>query len=291
MRLLVSGALTPAVEVELSTLVDARTMSRISARTIQLDLDGAPSSALRSAAAARCASARLDHCFDDRIRKLSDIVVLAMDMDSTLITTECIDQLAARVGKSAEVSRITEATMRGEIKDFAASLTARVALLEGAPMTILDAVFEENVRLTEGVEELLAAAHRLRIKTVLVSGGFTFFAEKLQTQLSLDYTLANRLEIADERLTGRVTDSIVDGTAKARFVADIAKQHHANPENILVIGDGANDIPMMNIAGTSVAFHAKPIVKSIATCAIDYAGLDVLLDWMDDPQPAQRSGH
>ena len=291
MRLLVSGALGEAAQTELTSLIAARETARLTDRTLQFQLDRLPSDSLRRDVAAHCAAARLDYCFDDRNRTLSNIAVLAMDMDSTLITTECIDELAARVGKVEEVSRITEATMRGEIKDFAASLRARVALLKDAPASILDAVFDENVRLTEGAEALIATAHKLHIKTVLVSGGFTFFAEKLQQQLSLDYILANQLDVDNGRLTGGVSGLIVDGSAKARFVAEIANRHHVSSDRLLVIGDGANDIPMMKIAGTSVAFHAKPIVKLTATCGIDYAGLDVLLDWMCDLQAVRHVGH
>jgi len=290
-RLLVSGPLDAETADRLAALVGARTSNQLTARTVTFGCDPALSSEARVAVATVCASRHLDHCFDDRNRRLSDIVVLAMDMDSTLITIECIDRLAARVGKADEVSRITEATMRGEIKDFAASLVARVGLLKGAPASILEAVYEDDVRLTAGAEELLATARQFRIKTVLVSGGFTFFAEKLKRRLALDYIHANDLEIVDGRLTGRVAGAIVDGAAKAQFVNRIANQHSANHENILVIGDGANDIPMMKLAGTSIAFHAKPIVKSLTTCAIDYAGLDLVLDWMAGPQPTRPAGH
>jgi len=291
MRLMVSGALDADARGRLAALVGARIDKQLTPRTVEFACEPGLSSAARRAVAALCASRQLDHCFDDRNRKLSDVGVLAMDMDSTLITIECIDRLAARVGKSDEVSRITEATMRGEIKDFAASLVARVALLKGASASILEAVYEDDLRLTSGAEELLAAARGLRIKTVLVSGGFAYFAERLKQRLSLDYIHANDLEIVDGYLTGRVTGAIVDGAAKAAFVNNIAIQHATNQENILVIGDGANDVPMMKLAGTSIAFHAKPIVKSLATCSIDYGGLDLVLDWMGALHPVGPTGH
>jgi phosphoserine phosphatase len=210
--------------------------------------------------------------------KGSDIKVLAMDMDSTLINIECIDEIADAVGKKNEVSEITEAAMRGEIKDFSESLRRRVALLKGVPATALDEVFSRRLHLNPGTKELIAGAHAKGIHTLLVSGGFTFFTQKLQAQLNLSETHANQLEIIDGFLTGQVLGNIVDGAAKAAYVEARCLALGANKHAAIAMGDGSNDLLMMHGAGLSIAYRAKPIVKEKADLAFDHVGLDACLD-------------
>ena len=210
--------------------------------------------------------------------KGSDIKVLAMDMDSTLINIECIDEIADAVGKKKEVSEITEAAMRGEIKDFSESLRRRVALLKGVPASALDEVFSQRLRLNPGAKQLIAGAHAKGIHTLLVSGGFTFFTQKLQAQLNLSETHANQLEIVDGFLTGQVLGNIVDGAAKAAYVEARCLALGANKHAAITMGDGSNDLPMMHGAGLSIAYRAKPIVKEKADLAFDHVGLDACLD-------------
>lgn len=210
--------------------------------------------------------------------KGSDIKVLAMDMDSTLINIECIDEIADAVGKKKEVSEITEAAMRGEIIDFGESLRKRVALLKGVPASAFDEVFSQRLRLNPGAKELIAGAHAKGIHTLLVSGGFTFFTQKLQVQLNLSETHANQLEIVDGFLTGQVLGNIVDGEAKAAYVEARCLALGANKHAAITMGDGSNDLPMMHGAGLSIAYRAKPIVKEKADLAFDHVGLDACLD-------------
>ena len=210
--------------------------------------------------------------------KGSDIKVLAMDMDSTLINIECIDEIADAVGKKSEVSEITEAAMRGEIKDFSESLRRRVALLKGVPAAALDEVFSRRLHLNPGTKELIAGAHARGIHTLLVSGGFTFFTQKLQAQLNLSETHANQLEIIDGFLTGQVLGNIVDGAAKAAYVEARCLALGANKHAAIAMGDGSNDLLMMQGAGLSIAYRAKPIVKEKADVAFDHVSLDACLD-------------
>jgi phosphoserine phosphatase len=210
--------------------------------------------------------------------KGSDIKVLAMDMDSTLINIECIDEIADAVGKKNEVSEITEAAMRGEIKDFSESLRRRVALLKGVPATALDEVFSRRLHLNPGTKELIAGAHAKGIHTLLVSGGFTFFTQKLQAQLNLSETHANQLEIIDGFLTGQVLGNIVDGAAKAAYVEARCLALGVNKHAAIAMGDGSNDLLMMQGAGLSIAYRAKPIVKEKADVAFDHVSLDACLD-------------
>ena len=237
---------------------------------------------VRAAVAAQCRAARVDHAFTQDGMKLADYRVLAMDMDSTLITIECIDELADLAGKKTEVAAITEAAMRGEIADFAESLTRRVALLAGTPTALLERVYAERLKFSPGAEALLSAARNAGLATLLVSGGFTFFTDRLRGRLSFDQARANVLEIDGDRLTGRVVGDIVDAAGKARAVDDLLADRGASKAQAIVIGDGANDLAMMAGAGMSIAFHAKPIVRAATSHAIEFGGLDVLLDWMAD---------
>ncbi len=209
--------------------------------------------------------------------RLSDFKLVAMDMDSTLITIECIDEIADMQGLKPQVAEITEAAMRGEL-DFCASLERRVALLAGLDASALQRVYDERLRLSPGAETMLQKVQALGMKTLLVSGGFTFFTEKLKQRLGLDYTHANTLEIENGKLTGRVLGKIVDAEEKKNTVLRVCAEMGITPAQAIVMGDGANDLQMMSVAGLSVAFRAKPVVRRQATVAFNYAGLDGLLD-------------
>ena len=223
------------------------------------------------------ASFNADLCFLSPDLLPKDIRVLAMDMDSTLINIECIDEIADFTGKKSAVAEITEATMRGEIKDFKESLRRRVALLEGVHADALESVYRERLRPNPGAIELLAGANERGLYTLLVSGGFTFFTEKLREQLGFKQTQANTLEIIDGKLTGQVLGDIVDGAAEAAHLYDACARLGCTKANAIVMGDGANDLIMMNGSGISVAYQAKPIVKEKADAAFDRVGLDAAL--------------
>ena len=218
-----------------------------------------------------------DLCFLKSDLVPQDIRVLAMDMDSTLINIECIDEIADFTGKKSAVAEITEATMRGEIKDFQESLRRRVALLEGVHADALESVYRERLRPNPGAIELLAGAHERGIYTLLVSGGFTFYTEKLREQLGFKQTQANTLEIIDGKLTGKVLGDIVDGAAKAAHLDAACSRLGCTKANAITMGDGANDLIMMIGSGISVAYQAKPVVKEKADAAFDRVGLDAAL--------------
>jgi phosphoserine phosphatase len=223
------------------------------------------------------ANQNTDLCFLKPDLLPEDIRVLAMDMDSTLINIECIDEIADFTGKKSAVAEITEATMRGEIKDFKESLRRRVALLEGVHSDALESVYRERLRPNPGAEQLLAGAHQRGLYTLLVSGGFTFFTEKLREQLGFKQTQANTLEIIDGKLTGKVLGDIVDGAAKAAHLDTACARLGCTKANAITMGDGANDLIMMNGSGISVAYQAKPVVKEKADAAFDHVGLDATL--------------
>jgi phosphoserine phosphatase len=199
-----------------------------------------------------------------------------MDMDSTLITIECIDELGDLAGKRAEVAGITARAMRGEI-DYPQSLRERVALLAGLPVAALEKVYQERLRLTPGAQALIAACKKHQVKVLLVSGGFTFFVERLKERLGLDYTISNVLEIERNKLTGKVTGEIVGAEAKAAKFLSVMKELKATRDRAVAIGDGANDLKMMKEAGISIAFHAKPVVRAQAAYALNWSGLDAVL--------------
>jgi phosphoserine phosphatase len=208
---------------------------------------------------------------------LSDFKLLAMDMDSTLITIECIDEIADMQGLKPQVSAITESAMRGEIA-FAESLTKRVALLKGLPASALQQVYDERLKFSLGAEKMLHAVQAVGIKTLLVSGGFTFFTDRVMEKLNLDFNHANQLEIVDGELTGRVLGNIVDAEEKRRTVERTCATLGISTDQVIVMGDGANDLAMMGVAGLSVAFRAKPVVRAQADVALNFVGLDGLLN-------------
>ncbi|WP_402721235.1 phosphoserine phosphatase SerB [Janthinobacterium rivuli] len=235
------------------------------------------SPALRPTIEVAAQAAQLDATYMMGQRELAEFKLVAMDMDSTLITIECIDEIADMQGLKPQVAAITEAAMRGEL-DFSASLTQRVALLEGLDASALQRVYDERLKLSPGAEAMLAAVQKAGLKTLLVSGGFTFFTERLKERLGLDYTHANALEIVDGKLTGKVVGGIVDAEEKQRTVERVCKEMGISPSEAIVMGDGANDLKMMGIAGLSVAFRAKPVVRSQADVALNFVGLDGLLN-------------
>jgi len=220
---------------------------------------------------------QIDVCWKNSEQNLNDFKLLAMDMDSTLITIECIDEIADMHGLKREVSAITESAMRGEIA-FPESLTRRVALLKGLPASALQRVYDERLKFSPGAEKLLHTVQAAGIKTLLVSGGFTFFTDRVMASLNLDFSHSNRLEIVDGELTGRVIGNIVDADEKRRTVERTCIQLGISPSQTIVMGDGANDLAMMGIAGLSVAFRAKPVVRKQASVALNFVGLDGLLN-------------
>ena len=235
------------------------------------------SPALRPTIEVAAQAAQLDATYMMGQRELSEFKLVAMDMDSTLITIECIDEIADMQGLKPQVAAITEAAMRGEL-DFSASLKQRVALLEGLDASALQRVYDERLKLSPGAQAMLAAVQQAGLKTLLVSGGFTFFTERLKERLGLDFTHANELEIVDGKLTGKVVGGIVDAEEKQRTVERVCAEMGISPSEAIVMGDGANDLKMMGIAGLSVAFRAKPVVRSQADVALNFVGLDGILN-------------
>ena len=229
------------------------------------------------ALAAYCDARRIDYGWVREGQRFSELKLLAMDMDSTLITIECIDELGDLAGKKAEIAAITAQAMRGEL-DYPDSLRRRVAALANLQEQSLLRVYEERLKLTSGAEVLIQACKKHGVKLLLVSGGFTFFTERLKQRLGLDYTISNRLEIKDGRLTGRLLGEMVDADAKAAKFRATMRGLGARKEQTVAIGDGANDLKMMAEAGLSVAFHAKPVVRAKADCALSYGGLDAVVN-------------
>ena len=201
--------------------------------------------------------------------------LVAFDMDSTLIQAEVIDELAKNAGVGKQVAEITERAMRGEI-DYKESFTQRVALLKGLPESVLGEV-AANLRITDGTERLMSTLKRLGYKTVILSGGFTYFGRALQRRFGFDYVYSNELEIENGLLTGNVVGEIVDGERKASLLASIAQHEGFSLEQTIAVGDGANDLPMLSIAGLGIAFRAKPIVKESAKQSLNTLGLDSIL--------------
>lgn len=232
---------------------------------------------LRETVRGACLAAGMDAAFVPANLQLADFRLVVMDMDSTLITIECIDEIADMQGLKSEVAAVTEAAMRGEL-EFRESLQKRVALLAGLDASALEQVFEERLELTLGAHDMLHAMKAAGLRTVLVSGGFTYFTERLQKELELDVTRANLLEVVDGKLTGRVIGDIVDADAKKIMVETQSAELGVPSSAAIVIGDGANDLQMMSVAGLSVAFRAKPVVQAKANVALNFSGLDGVLN-------------
>ncbi len=217
---------------------------------------------------------------------LKDFKLIAFDMDSTLISIECVDEIADAVGRKTEVAAITEAAMRGEITDYKDSLRQRVALLKGVTVADMERVYTERLRINPGAAELVRACKAAGLKVLLVSGGFTFFAHRVRDELGIDFVRANVLEVETGpncgQLTGRMVDQpwgdICDGAEKRRTLLEVASLLDIAPSQCIAMGDGANDLPMMGVAGLSVAYHAKPTVRAQAMVAINQGGLDRLLE-------------
>lgn len=209
-------------------------------------------------------------------KQLASFKLVVFDMDSTLINIECIDELADFAGRKTEVSEITEAAMRGEL-DYRESLQKRVAILEGLNARVLARVFSERLLLNPGARELLEALQNANIHTALLSGGFTYFTERLRIELGLDFATSNELEIVSGKLTGKVVGKIIDAQAKADTLTALMAEFGLRQDQVMAVGDGANDLLMMAAAGTSVAYHAKPATQAKATHAINHGGLDSIL--------------
>ncbi|HYF18484.1 MAG TPA: phosphoserine phosphatase SerB [Ramlibacter sp.] len=218
--------------------------------------------------------------------RLQDFKLIAFDMDSTLINIECVDEIADAVGRKEEVAAITEAAMRGEIADYKESLRRRVALLRGVTVADMELVYTTRLQLNPGAEHLVRTCQAAGLKTLLVSGGFTFFTDRIRDQLKIDFTRSNVLEIESGpncgQLTGRMVDQpwgdICDGAEKRRMFLQTCEQLGISPKQAIAVGDGANDLPMMGEAGLSVAYHAKPKVREQAMVQINDGGLDRLLE-------------
>ncbi len=214
--------------------------------------------------------------------KLSDFKLVAFDMDSTLINIECVDEIADIAGRKAEVAEITEAAMRGEIADYKDSLRRRVALLAGVPEGALQKVYDERLRLNPGVEAFVRACQAAGLKTLLISGGFTFFSERVRHRLGLDFARANTLGVSHGKLTGTLFDrpwgDIVDGAEKKRVLLEVVELMGIDAAQAIAVGDGANDLPMMQAAGLSIAYHPKPAVAAQAMISITAGGMDRALE-------------
>ena len=272
-HLVIQGAAVPERDLEqLAQLSGARQVLRLGPGVCRL-IGAQP----RPGIAEYCARARLDFGFVPEKRKLADMKLLAIDMDSTLITIECIDEIADMAGLRAEVSDITAAAMRGAI-DYAESLRLRVGLLHGLDEGALARVYDERLRLAPGAETMLAAMQRAGVKTLLVSGGFSFFTERLKTRLGLDFSISNVLDIEHGRLTGRVVGGIVDAEAKAAKLRSVRDRLGMAKARIIAIGDGANDLAMMAEAGVSIAYRAKAVARGTADYTLDHVGLDGVLN-------------
>ena len=210
--------------------------------------------------------------------RLADFRLVAFDMDSTLISIECVDEIADVAGRRAEVAAITEATMRGEITDYKHSLRRRLALLRDVPEAALEEVYTRRLRLNPGVERFVQACQAARLKTLLISGGFTYFSERVRTRLGLDFARANMLEVVAGKLTGLLLErpwgEIVDGAEKRRVLLEVCELMGIPAALAIAVGDGANDLPMMREAGLSIAYHSKPAVRELATVSITEGGMD-----------------
>jgi len=243
----------------------------------------------RAQVAAHCAKAKLDWGFVPSGRTLADFRLLAMDMDSTLISIECIDEIADFAGRKAEVAAVTASAMRGEI-DWPESLRRRVKALGGLDAGALESVYSQRLRFNPGAEKLLAAARRAGLTTLLVSGGFTYFTDRVRDRLGFDHAYSNELDIEGGKLKGTVSGPLVDARGKAAHVERLKGELAIGREQVIAIGDGANDLPMLAQAGTSSAYHAKPVVREKADYAIDYVGLEVVVAMFSGSPESSTAG-
>ena len=257
----------------LATMSHGASIERVSDMAFRITQADAAS---RDQVAAHCIKARLDWGFVEEGRALADFALLAMDMDSTLISIECIDEIADFAGRKAEVAAVTAAAMRGEI-DWPESLRRRVAALTALDAAALESVYRERLRFNPGAERLVSAARKCGVKTLLGSGGFTYFTDRVRDKLGFDYAYSNELVVEGGKLAGRVAGPLVDAAGKAAHVARLKRELGIDREKVIAIGDGANDLLMLEEAGTSIAYHAKPIVKAKTTYALDYVGLEGVL--------------
>ncbi len=252
----------------LANVTGAVGIERISATAFRLR-----EARVTSNVASICEQSKLDFAYVPVGRKLSDYKLLVMDMDSTLISIECIDEIADLQGIKPQVAQITAAAMRGEL-DYTQSLERRMQLLAGLSVDVLDRVYRERLRLNPGADAMLVSMRNAGLKTLLVSGGFRYFTSRLKASLGLDAEYSNEPEIIGGCLTGRVVGEIVDGNAKARIARQVRTEYGLRAEEVIGIGDGANDLPFLTEAGVSIAYHAKPAVRLATTHCLDFVGLD-----------------
>ena len=273
MNLIIQGSEIESRDLrQLAKLTDASRIEQITHEAFRLCEAQA-----RDGVAEYCEKAKLDFAFVPENLKLADFGLLAMDMDSTLITIECVDELADLWGIKTEVSQITTSSVRGEI-EFADSVRRRVALLAGLNEYALQKVYDERLQLSPGADRMLARLKAAGVKTLLITSGFTFFVERLKKRLNLDYTCSNTLEIVNGKLSGKLAGKIIDADAKAVKVEEIRKQLGLKKEQVIALGDGANDLKMMAQAGVSIAYHAQPIVRRQTTYAINHVGLEGVIN-------------
>lgn len=257
---------------ELAKLAGADQIERITGEAFRLK-----NAKQREHIAEYCGKAELDFAFVEEDRSLADFGLVAMDMDSTLLAIESIDEIADMQGIKPQVAEITQRAMRGEII-FAESLRLRTALLAGLDQRALHEVYENRVRLNPGAEKMLQQMKAAGIKTMVISGGFTFFTDRIKTDLHFDFTAANTLEIVEGKLTGKVLGEIIGAGGKAVALEQARNELGLKREQVIAIGDGANDLKMLDAAGVSIAYHAKPIVQEKATYSINHVGLDGVLN-------------
>ena len=279
MNLVIQGGPLPTFLLE--KILAATGSSTVDARPPQVvRLPGATRTPAFDALIPLIEAERLDWAFVEAGRKLSDFGLICFDMDSTLITIECIDELADFAGKKAEVSEVTEAAMRGEI-DYRESLRRRLALMAGLDARVLARVYGERLLLSDGARSLLEACQAAGLRTAILSGGFTYFTERLRIELGFDFATSNELEISGGKLTGRVVGDIIDASAKAHHLLRLRDELGLRRDQVIACGDGANDLLMMAEAGLSLAFRAKPATRAKADFAINFGGLDALLNLFD----------
>jgi phosphoserine phosphatase len=253
---------------ELAKISGSSQIERINGQAFRLR-----EAAKREGVAEYCTEVGLDFAFVDQDARLTDFGLVAMDMDSTLVSIESIDEIADLKGVKPQVAEITACTMRGEI-DFAESLTRRTALLQGLDQSALQQVYDERLKLNPGAERMLQRMKSLGIRTLLISGGFTFFTDRLRERLGIDYSAANTLEIVDGKITGKVLGEIIGAQGKADVLMRVTDELGLKRSQVIAIGDGANDLKMLAGAGISIAYHAKPIVQQEATYSFNHIGLD-----------------